>query len=111
MIEIKKADISFKKEHNIENEAYVCSDKGEVLGIVEYKADGKDLIITDIRCEENMLADGLVRQTMSNALDNGCELCKFKDDVQKRLYDIRIIKKIDQNCIDILDLFMKINHI
>lgn len=111
MIEIKKADNSFKTEHNIRNEAYICMDKGEVLGILQYKTEGKDLILTKLQCEENMIADGLVRQTMSNALDNGSEFCKFDGEVQKRLFEIRIIKNINQNLIDILDFFMKINHI
>ena len=111
MIEIKKANNSFKSEHNIENEAYVCTDKGEVLGILEYTTEDKDLILTKIDCPENMLADGLVRQTMSNALDNGSEFCKFNEEVQKRLYEIRIIKNIEQKSIDILEFFMKINHI
>lgn len=111
MIEIKKADNSFKTEHNIENEAYVCSDKGKVLGILEYKTEEKDLIFTSLNCEENLIADGLVRQTMSNALDNGSEFCKYSDEIAKRLYEIRIIKNTNQKSIDILDFFMKINHI
>ena len=111
MIEIKHADKLLKEKLNITNEAYVCTDKGEVLGFVEYKYDKKDLIITKVDAEENMLADGLVRQTMSNALDNGMTTAKFEGDTQKRLYEIRIIKTDDQNSIDILDFFMKINHI
>lgn len=111
MIEIKHADKLLKTSLNITNEAYVCTDKGEVLGFVEYKYDNKDLIITKVSADENMLADGLVRQTMSNALDNGMETAKFYGDAQKRLYEIRIIKSYEQNSIDILDFFMKINHI
>lgn len=111
MIEIKKADNSFKTEHNFENEAYICSDKDELLGILEYKIKDKDLILTKLTCEENMLADGLIRQTMSMALDNGCDYCKFNTEIQKKLYELRIIKKDNETCIDILNFFMKINHI
>ncbi len=111
MIEIKKADKLLKSSLKINDDAYVCTDKGEVLGFVEYKYQNKDLIITKIDCNENMLADGLVRQTMSNALDNGMEIAKFEPQAQKRLFEIRIIKKEDQKSLDILEFFMKINHI
>ncbi|MBQ5590596.1 MAG: hypothetical protein IIU65_02845 [Clostridia bacterium] len=111
MIEIKKADNQFKTENNINYEAYVCFDKEDVLGLVEYKIEENDLILTKIDCDENLLADGIVRQTLNNALDNGCETCKFNEEVKNRLFDIRIIKNKDQNSIDILDFFMKINHI
>ena len=58
-----------------------------------------------------MLADGLVRQTMSNALDCGMETAKFEGAAQKRLFEIRIIKNEQQKSLDILEFFMKINHI
>jgi len=111
MIEIKKADKLLKTALNIKDEAYVCTDKGETLGFVEYKYENKDIIITKIDCEENMLADGLVRQTMSNALDNGMEIAKFENGAQTRAFEIRIVKNKDQNSLDILEFFMKINHI
>lgn len=111
MIEIKKADNSFKSEHNIVNEAYICTDKDKLLGILEYEIRTKDLILTSLSCDDNMLADGLVRQTMSFALDNGSEFCKYNEEIAKRLFELRIIKKIDEKFIDILDFFMKINHI
>lgn len=111
MIEIKKADNSFKTEHNIENEAYICTDKDKLLGILEYEMKEKDLILTNLDCDDNMIADGLVRQTMNNALDNGSEFCKYNERIGKRLFELRIIKKIDEKSIDILDFFMKINHI
>ncbi len=111
MIEIKKADKLLKTTLSIVDEAYVCTDKGETLGFVEYKYQDKNLVITKIDCQENMLADGLVRQTMSNALDNGMETAKFEGAAQKRLFEIRIIKNEQQKSLDILEFFMKINHI
>ena len=111
MIEIKKANDLFKNEHSIKNDAYVSTDKGEVLGLLEYKMKEKDLFLINLECNENMLADGLVRQTMSFALDNGCEFCKYDDIIAKRLFELRIIQKNDQKYIDILEFFMKINHI
>ena len=110
MIEIKKADDLFKSEHSIKNDAYVCSDKDEILGILEYEMKDKDLILKNIDCNDNMLADGLVRQTMSFALDNGCEFCKYNEKIENRLFELRIIKKNDQKSIDILEFFIKINH-
>ena len=82
-----------------------------MLGFVEFKYQDKDLVITNVECNDNLLADGLVRQTMSNALDNGMETAVFEGNAQKRLYEIRIIKKEEQKSLDILEFFMKINHI
>ena len=111
MIEIKKADKLLKDKLSLEADAYVCTDKDDVLGFVEFKYQDKDLVITNVECNDNLLADGLVRQTMSNALDNGMETAVFEGNAQKRLYEIRIIKKEEQKSLDILEFFMKINHI
>ena len=53
MIEIKKADDLFKSEHSIKNDAYVCSDKDEILGILEYEMKDKDLSSVGISIEVN----------------------------------------------------------
>lgn len=111
MIEIKLADNNFKTEHNIKHDAYICTDKGEVLGLVCFEMQKDKLFLESVTATENMLLDGLVRQTMSYALDNDCKECIYTDEVQKALYSVRIIKKERQKSIDILDFFMQINHL
>ena len=110
MIQIKKADDSFKKEHKIENEAYICVDNTEILGILNYGTKNDTLMLNNIEYTDKMLADGLIRQTMSNALDNGCKTCKFSKDLKKIMCSLRIIK--DEKCesVDILDFFFFFNH-
>ncbi len=109
MLEIIKASEEFKKFNEIENDAYVCFDKDSVLGLVEYKIDGEVLEIIKINCKENFLADGLVRQTMNYALDNGATTCTYNKDTQDRLYELRIITNNSQENIDILEFFLNLN--
>ena len=109
MIEIKKANEEFKKYNDIQNDAYVCFDKDSVLGLVEYKLQDSQLEIVNINCKENFLADGLVRQTMNYALDQGATTCIYGKDVQDKLYELRIITNNSQENIDILEFFLNLN--
>lgn len=109
MISIKKADNSFKENNNITDNAYVCTDKDEILGIVEYKYENENLVLKKITSDDLSIADGLVRQTMSNALDDGCKLCVFDNDVGEQLLKLKIIKDNTQKSIDILQFFIKLN--
>ncbi|MGN0173725.1 MAG: hypothetical protein ACI39F_04715 [Acutalibacteraceae bacterium] len=110
MIQFKKADDILKKENGISDEAYICFDKNEISGIVEYKIDNENLILTKISAEDNLIADGLVRQTMNNALDNNCKFCTYDESIKAKLFELKIIKDVAQNDIDIVDFFMKLNR-
>lgn len=111
MIQLKKADKQFLASENIENEAYICTDNEAILGICEYSLKDNELFITSVNCEDNSLADGLIRQTMNNALDCGYNICKFTKEVAEKMYELRIIKEENAEEIDILDFFLKLNCI
>ncbi len=109
MISIKKADNSFKENNNITDNAYICTDKDKILGIVEYKYENESLVLKKINSDDLSIADGLVRQTMSNALDEGCKICVFDKEIGEQLFKLKIIKDNTQKSIDILGFFIKLN--
>lgn len=111
MIKLEIADKQFLNKNNIKNEAYICTDGDKVLGICEYSTENGVLTLENIISEDNSIADGLIRQTMNYALDNGNQTCKFSENVSKKLFELRIIKQEDIKEIDILDFFLKLNCI
>lgn len=111
MIKLEKADKQFLSKNNIDNNAYICKDNENVIGICEYLIKENTLFLEAITCDDNSIADGLIRQTMSNSLDNGIEECRFSEKAAEKLFELRIIKDKNTEKIDILDFFLKLNCI
>ncbi|MBQ2391895.1 MAG: hypothetical protein II306_09050 [Clostridia bacterium] len=108
MIEIKHPTAEQKEHLGIKYDAYIAVENNEILGFCEYYCADGITHLEKAECEETALLDGLIRQTMSSCLDNGCEEAVFTPQVKKEMVLLKIIKE-DDNKLNVLDFFLKIN--
>lgn len=111
MIKITKTNNNIKEKLGLKNDAYCVFDGDELAGVCEYVLTPPEAKIISIKCDDNMLKDGLVRQTLNFALDNGCPTAVFDDRVRDELTAIGILRKDCENSFNILEFFAKLNGI
>lgn len=108
MIEIKHPSAEQKEKLGIDRDCYIAVENNEILGFCEYYCEDGITHLERAECEEFALLDGLIRQTMSNCLDNGFEEAVFTPEVKEKMVLLKIIKE-DDHKLNVLDFFLKIN--
>lgn len=109
MIRIVKADNNIKENLGAVNDAFCVYDGDELKGFCEYELCAPEVKIIKIDCADSALKDGLVRQTLNFALDNGCPNAVFDDNIRNDLISIGILCNDSKNCLNILEFFAKLN--
>lgn len=111
MIRIIKADNNIKERLSASNDAFCVFDGDDLSGVCEYTLTPPTAQIISIKCDDNTLKDGLVRQTLNFALDNGCPTAVFDDNVRDELTAIGILRNDCENSFNILEFFAKLNGV
>lgn len=111
MIRIIKADNNIKERLSASNDAFCVFDGKALMGVCEYEITPAKVKILRLCCDDNTLKDGLVRQTLNFALDNGCAEAQFDDKIRDELINIGILRKGSENCLNILEFFAKLNGV
>lgn len=111
MIRIVKADNNIKEELQLTHDAFCVFDGDDLSGVCVYEIMPPTAQIISIKCKDNMLKDGLVRQTLNFALDNGCPTAVFDDKVRDELTALGILRNDCENSFNILEFFAKLNGV
>lgn len=111
MIRIVKADNNIKEKLGLTHDAFCVFDGDDLSGFCEYALTPPTAQIISIKCNDNMLKDGLVRQTLNFALDNGCPTAVFDDKVRNELTFLGILRNDCENSFNILEFFAKLNGV
>lgn len=109
MIKIELANADMKEKLKLKNEAFIVTQKDELLGFCAFALTPPEVQIERADCEDMGLLDGLIRQTMSYALDHDCRYALFEKDVKQKAVLLKILKECEQS-LDILTFFTNLNH-
>ena len=109
MIKISLADDIIKNKYSIENDAYVVLDNDDMICGCEFNMNPPSVTLCRIYGDDLTLLDGVIRQTLSYSLDHECPNAEFDGEIRKLLFKLNIIKKNNQQTLDILEFFTNLN--
>ncbi len=93
MIEMKMADESLKQKLGAEFDVYVLYNGNEIMGWSEFEATSPNGIIHKIECDDALLVDGLLRQTMFYMAQKMCLIAELDKDLAAKLQNFHFIKE------------------
>lgn len=107
MIKLELADATTATQLNIKRPAYVARQGADIIGFCTFALDCPRVYITHLHYNDLPLADGLLRQVFSYAMDHFCLYAYWEDTLQPILLSLQLIENNDTPFIHIPAFFEK----
>jgi len=82
---------------NCVGQQFIAASGDEVLGSVDFSLDKNTVIMTDMKCDDIYLCDGLIRACVAYHLDRGFLYFAAGDDSVKETFGKMPCKSLDPN--------------